>query len=101
VAKSYPLWPFRLGHCPTNELKAQVADQVLQPAERGITGKAFHHNGGTALRAIGLWCLDCSGPARTKSPNVSSAQNTGRILATCIQVWQEPELQADRRRQGG
>jgi hypothetical protein len=61
VSKSCPLWPFRLGHRPTAEHKAEVADRVLHPAERQITGKAFHDAGGTALKAIRLRCLDCSG----------------------------------------
>ena len=60
VSKSCPLWPFRLGHRPTAEHKAEVADRVLHPAERQITGKVFHDAGGAALKAIRLRCLDCS-----------------------------------------
>jgi hypothetical protein len=61
VSKSCPLWPFRLGHRPTAEFKTEVGDRVLHPAERQITGKAFHDAGGTTLRAIRLRCLGCSG----------------------------------------
>jgi hypothetical protein len=66
IAKSCALWPFRFGRRPTDELKAEVADRVLHPAERGITGKEFHDNGGTALQAIKLKCLDCSGYNRAE-----------------------------------
>ena len=61
VSKSCASWPFRLGKRPTAELRAEVADMVLHPQERGITGREFHENGGTALQAIKLKCLDCSG----------------------------------------
>jgi hypothetical protein len=57
-AKSCPLWPFRHGHRPTAEDKAAVADRQLYPHERGLKGDDFQ---GTALRAIRLRCLDCSG----------------------------------------
>jgi hypothetical protein len=66
VSKSCPSWPFRFGRRPTAELKAEVADVLLHPAERGITGKEFHENGGTALHAIKLKCLDCSGYNRAE-----------------------------------
>jgi hypothetical protein len=66
VSKSCPLWPFRFGHRPTDELKAEVGDRILHPAERQITGKAFHDAGGTALRAIRLRCLDCRGASRSE-----------------------------------
>jgi hypothetical protein len=66
VSKSCPLWPFRFGRRPTAELKPEVADRVLHPAERGITGKEFHDNGGTALQAIKLKCLDCNGYNRAE-----------------------------------
>jgi hypothetical protein len=39
VSKSCSLWPYRFGRNPTDELKAEVADQVLHPAEREPTGK--------------------------------------------------------------
>jgi hypothetical protein len=71
IATSCALWPFRLGHRPTEELKAAVADQVLHPPERQITGKAFHDAGGTALRAIRLRCLDCSGAS---APEVAACR---------------------------
>jgi hypothetical protein len=51
---------------PEPELKAEVADVLLHPAERGITGREFHDNGGTALQAIKLKCLDCSGYNRAE-----------------------------------
>ena len=66
IAKSCALWPFRFGKRPTPELKAEVADVLLHPAERGITGREFHDNGGTALQAIKLKCLDCNGYNRAE-----------------------------------
>jgi hypothetical protein len=53
-ALAVQVWP------PTAELKAEVGDRVLHPAERQITGKVFHDAGGAALKAIRLRCLDCS-----------------------------------------
>jgi hypothetical protein len=60
-AKACPLWPFRFGHRPTLEDKAAVADVKLYPLERQLTGREFHENGGTALKAIRRRCIDCSG----------------------------------------
>ena len=57
-AKACPLWPFRHGHRPNAEDRAAVADQRLFPLERDLTGATFH---GSALRAIRLRCIDCSG----------------------------------------
>jgi len=57
-AKSCPLWPFRHGHRPNEGDRAAVADQKLYPPERDLTGATFH---GSALRAIRLRCIDCSG----------------------------------------
>jgi hypothetical protein len=57
-AKGCPLWPFRHGHRPTAEHKSEVADRQLNPQERYLRGSA---SSGTALRAIRLRCLDCSG----------------------------------------
>ena len=66
VSKACPSWPFRFGKRPTAELKAEVADVLLHPAERGITGREFHDNGGTPLQAIKLKCLGCSGYNRAE-----------------------------------
>jgi len=57
-AKSCPLWPFRHGHRPNAEDRAAVADRQLYPLERNLTGATFQ---GSALRAIRLRCIDCSG----------------------------------------
>ena len=57
-ARSCALWPFRLGHRPTEEERATVADRQLYPIERHLTGATFQ---GSALRAIRLRCIDCSG----------------------------------------
>ena len=57
-AKACPLWPFRHGHRPNAEDKAAVSDRQLYPLERDLTGGTFH---GSALRAIRLRCIDCSG----------------------------------------
>ena len=40
VSKSCPLWPFRFGRRPTDELKAEVA-RVLHPAELRSTARLF------------------------------------------------------------
>jgi hypothetical protein len=56
--KACPLWPFRHGHRPNAEDRAPVADRQLYPLERDLTGGAFQ---GSALRAIRLRCIDCSG----------------------------------------
>jgi hypothetical protein len=58
AARSCPLSPFRHGRRPTTEDKSAVAGRQLYPQERGLTGDDFK---GTALRAIRLRCLDCSG----------------------------------------
>jgi hypothetical protein len=57
-AKACPLWPFRHGHRPNAEDKAAVADRQLCPLERDLTGGTFL---GSALRAVRLRCVDCSG----------------------------------------
>jgi len=57
-AKSCPLWPFRHGRRPNVEDRAAVADWHLYPLERDLTGAIFQ---GSALRAIRLRCIDCSG----------------------------------------
>jgi len=57
-AKGCPLWPFRHGHRPNAEDRAAVADRPLYPLERDLTGGTFQ---GSALRAIRLRCIDCSG----------------------------------------
>ena len=58
LAKACPLWPFRHGHRPNAEDRAAVADRRLYPLERDLTGATFQ---GSALRAIRLRCIDCSG----------------------------------------
>ena len=57
-AKSCPMWPFRHGHRPNVEDRAAVADRQLYPLERDLMGATFQ---GSALRAIRLRCIDCSG----------------------------------------
>jgi hypothetical protein len=57
-AMSCPLWPIRHGHRPSAEDRSAVADQQLYPLERDLQGATFH---GSALKAIRLRCLDCSG----------------------------------------
>jgi hypothetical protein len=39
------------------------------PPERELTGKDFNDSGGTALRALRLRCLDCSGASRNEVDN--------------------------------
>ena len=58
LARACPLWPFRHGHRANDEDRAAIADQQLYPLERGSTGATFQ---GSALRAIRLRCIDCSG----------------------------------------
>ena len=57
-AKACPLWRFRHGHRPNAEDRDAIADRQLYPLERDLTGATFH---GSALRAIRLRCIDCSG----------------------------------------
>jgi len=57
-AKACSLWPFRPRRRPSAEDKSEVSDRQLHPQERALTGNDFQ---GTALRAIRLRCLDCSG----------------------------------------
>jgi hypothetical protein len=57
-ARACPLWPFRHGCRPTAGDKSEVIDRKLHPQERQLKGNDFQ---GTALRAIRLRCLDCSG----------------------------------------
>ena len=54
-SKACPLWPFRHGHRPNAEDRAAVAGRHVYPLERDLTGAT------TALRAIRLRCIDCSG----------------------------------------
>ena len=79
-AKSCPLWPFRHGHRPNAEDRAAVADRQLYPLERDLTGATFH---GSALRAIRLRCIDCSGNAMSRSARANSGLAI-RHPATCI-----------------
>jgi hypothetical protein len=60
-AKSCALWLFRLGPGPTAEMLAEVGERPLHPHEVGWTVAAFYESGGTRLKAIKLYCLDCSG----------------------------------------
>src|SRR5262249_53690919 len=60
-ARGCPLWTFRFGHRPTEEDKAAVANVKLHPLERKTNGAEFHQKAGTALKAIRLRCVDCSG----------------------------------------
>jgi hypothetical protein len=57
-ATACPLWPFRHGRRPSADDRSEVANRKLHPQERHLTGNDFR---GTALRAIRLRCLDCSG----------------------------------------
>jgi hypothetical protein len=57
-AKTCPMWPFRHGRRPTAADKSEAGDRHLHPQERNLTGNDVQ---GTALRAIRLRCLDCSG----------------------------------------
>jgi hypothetical protein len=72
AAKRCPLWTYRLGHRPTPEDKAAVADVKLYPFERPMTGREFHENGGTALRAIRRRCIDCSGGSPIDANNCTA-----------------------------
>lgn len=73
TAKRCPLWTFRLGHRPTPEDKATVADVKLYPLERPLRGHEFHDNGGTALRAIRRRCIDCSGGSAIDASGCTAA----------------------------
>ena len=60
-ATACSLWPHRFGHRPDAATRAEQADVVLHPAELELKGRDFT---GTALKAIKLRCLDCSGAIR-------------------------------------
>jgi hypothetical protein len=60
-AKGCSLWTFRFSHRPTEEGKAAAANVELYPLERRTSGAEFHQKAGTALKAIRLRCVDCSG----------------------------------------
>ena len=59
AAKACPLWPFRFGSKPTEELLDEVSDVPIYPLEKEQTGADVA--GRSALKAIKSRCLDCSG----------------------------------------
>ena len=59
--KACPLWPFRHGYRPNAEDRATVAGRQVYPQEHHLMVSNFQV---TALRAIRLRCLDCSGNSR-------------------------------------
>jgi hypothetical protein len=69
-AKGCALWTFRFGHRPTDDLRAQQADITLHPNELEQKGSDFT---GSALKAIKLRCLDCSGFSK---PEVAACAHT-------------------------
>ena len=62
-AKSCPLWGYRYGRNPTAEIIAEQGDEgrLMYPLEDGMTVLDFYSEGGTRVKAIERYCLDCSG----------------------------------------
>jgi hypothetical protein len=103
-AKACPLWTFRLGHRPTPESKAAVADVKLYPLERPSTGGEFHSKRSSVLKAIRRRCTDCSGGSQVaanactvtdcdlhpfrkgKNPNRAYSKERGVGLAEALAV---------------
>jgi hypothetical protein len=67
ASKGCPLWPYRFGKKPTEELLAEVRDVPVYPLEAEQTGQDVE--GRSALKAIKSRCRDCSGgcPAEVKA----------------------------------
>jgi hypothetical protein len=68
-AKACPLWAFRFGHKPNDELIARQGNTRLHPLEWRMTAAKFHARGHSALRAIKRKCLDCSGTSKSDVRN--------------------------------
>jgi hypothetical protein len=63
-SKHCPLWLFRLGTNPTADMLAEASHLRMYPLESETTVGDFHENGGTRVKAIKRYCLDCSGNSR-------------------------------------
>jgi len=48
---------------------AELGDCKMYPLEDGLSVAEFHKNGGTALKAIKRYCLDCSGGSKSEVRN--------------------------------
>jgi hypothetical protein len=64
-----PSWTYRFGRRPTPDLLAEAGDHKMYPLEDPMTVAEFHRNGGTALKAIKRYCLDCSGGSKSEVRN--------------------------------
>jgi len=68
-AKSCPLWEYRHGRKPTAAMLAEQGGYMMYPLEDGLSAVEFYKNGGTALKAIKRYCLDCSGGSKSELRN--------------------------------
>ena len=66
-SKRCPLWAFRLGPNPTADMLAEASDLEMYPLESETTVVEFHQNGGTRLKAIRSYCVDCSGGSKANA----------------------------------
>jgi hypothetical protein len=64
-----PSWPFRFGRKPTAEIIADQGDTLLRPLELRMTAADFHADRHSALKAIKLKCVDCSGLSKSEVRN--------------------------------
>jgi hypothetical protein len=58
---SCPLWGYRLGRKPTAAMMAEAGNRKMYPLEDGMKVAEYYEHGGTVLKAIKRYCLDCSG----------------------------------------
>ena len=65
-AKSSPLWGYRFGHKPTAAMIAELGNCQMYPLEDGMAAAKFYERGGTVLKAIKRYCLDCSGGCKSE-----------------------------------
>lgn len=65
-ARSCPLWVFRFGCKPTEDLLEEAAESEMYPWETKIAVAKFFEDGGTRLDAIRRRCLDCQGNSQAE-----------------------------------
>jgi hypothetical protein len=70
-SKGCPTWANRLGRKPTQEILAEGGDTKMYPLEDAMTVAEFFKRGGTFLKAIKRFCLDCSGGTKSAVRNCS------------------------------
>lgn len=65
-AQSCPLWGYRLGRKPKAAIIAEAGNRKMYPLEDNLTVAEFYRHGGTLLKAIKRYCLDCSGGCKSE-----------------------------------